>query len=109
MSSTVPFALYNPALLSPEALLAAFTARRPLLETLLETIRRNAPDHAPQHVLLVGPRGIGKTTTLWAIAHRVARDPALAREWQPVVFDEESRRVGDLADFWLEAIRQWEH
>ncbi len=104
-----PFALYNPALLSPEALLGEFIARQPLLETLLDTIRQNAPDHAPQHLLLVGPRGMGKTTTLWAIAHRVNRDPVLATAWLPVVFDEESRRVGDLADFWLEAIRQWEH
>jgi tetratricopeptide (TPR) repeat protein len=109
MSSILPFALYNPALLSAEALLGEFIARRPLLETLLDTIRQNAAGHAPQHGLLVGPRGMGKTTTLWAIAHSVNRDAALAREWQPVVFDEESRRVGDLADFWLEAIRQWEH
>jgi tetratricopeptide (TPR) repeat protein len=109
MSSPLPFALYNPALLSAEALLGEFIARRPLLDTLLDTIRQNAPGHAPQHVLLVGPRGMGKTTTLWAIAHSVNRDAALSREWQPVVFDEESRRVGDLADFWLEAIRQWEH
>lgn len=107
--SAQPFALYNPALLSPEALLGEFIARQPLLETLLDTIRQNAPGHSPQHLLLVGPRGMGKTTTLWAIAHRVNRDPALAAAWLPVVFDEESRRVGDLADFWLEAIRQWEH
>jgi len=109
MSSSLPFALYNPALLSADALLGEFIARRPLLDTLLDTILQNAPGHAPQHVLLVGPRGMGKTTTLWAIAHSVNRDASLAREWQPVVFDEESRRVGDLADFWLEAIRQWEH
>jgi tetratricopeptide (TPR) repeat protein len=107
--SAQPFALYNPALLSPEALLGEFIARQPLLETLLDTIRQNSPGHAPQHILLVGPRGMGKTTTLWAVAHRVNRDPALAAAWLPVVFDEESRRVGDLADFWLEAIRQWEH
>jgi len=109
MPSSVPFALYNPALLPAEALLGEFVARRPMLVALLDTIRENAPGRSPQHVLLVGPRGMGKTTTLWAIAHSVDRDPALAREWQPVVFDEESRRVGDLADFWLEAIRQWEH
>ncbi len=109
MSSDRPFALYNPALLTPDALLGEFIARRPMLDALLNTIRENTAGHAPQHVLLVGARGMGKTTTLWAIAHSVNRDIALAREWQPVVFDEESRRVGDLADFWLEAIRQWEH
>ncbi|MBP6702887.1 MAG: tetratricopeptide repeat protein [Vicinamibacteria bacterium] len=104
-----PFALYNPALLQPDDLLAQFTARLPLLETLLGVIRGNKAGQPPQHCLLIGARGMGKTTTLWAVAHRVNRDATLACDWQPVVFDEESRRVGDLADFWLECIRQWEH
>jgi len=103
-----PFALYNPALLPARVLLDEFTARRPMLETLLGVVRGNVRGTPPQHGLLIGARGMGKTTTLWAIAHRVNQDPDLSREWQPVVFDEESRRVGDLADFWLEAIRQWE-
>ncbi|MBK8093246.1 MAG: tetratricopeptide repeat protein [Verrucomicrobiaceae bacterium] len=103
-----PFALYNPALLPPEVLLSEYSARLPLLETLLGIVRSNQPGHPPQHCLLIGARGMGKTTTLWAVAHKINRDYELARQWQPVVFDEESRRVGDLADFWLEAIRQWE-
>src|SRR6266581_7144294 len=104
-----PLALYNPSLLPPDVLLAEFTARRPLLNSLLDIIRHNAPGKPQQHALLVGARGLGKTTTLWAVAYSVKRDPELSRQWQPVVFDEESRRVGDLADFWLEAIRQWEY
>ena len=104
-----PFALYNPALLPPDDLLAEFTARLSMLETLLGIIRGNRAGQPQQHCLLIGARGMGKTTTLWAIAHRVNRDATLAAAWQPVVFDEESRRVGDLADFWLESIRQWEH
>lgn len=104
-----PLALYNPALLPPHLLLAEFTARRPLLNSLVDIIRHNAPAKPLQHALLVGSRGMGKTTTLWAVAYTVQADPALSRQWLPVVFDEESRRVGDLADFWLEALRQWEH
>ncbi|HWX18563.1 MAG TPA: tetratricopeptide repeat protein [Candidatus Binatia bacterium] len=108
-TSPQPLALYNPALLPPDLLLAEFTARRPLLNSLLDVIRHNAPAKPLQHALLVGARGMGKTTTLWAVAYTVQRDPELSRQWLPVVFDEESRRVGDLADFWLEALRQWEH
>ena len=115
MSDTAPpFALYNPALLPPEVLLREFTARLPLLERLLDIVRSNKPGEPPQHVLLVGPRGMGKTTLLCAISAKIvtARDGEpladLQREWQPVIFDEESRRIGDLADFWLECIRQWE-
>ena len=109
MSALPLLALHNPSLLPPEVLLAEFTARRPLLATLLDIVRHNAPGQPPQHALVIGARGMGKTTTLWAVAHSVNSDPELSRQWQPVVFDEESRRVGDLADFWLEAIRQWEH
>lgn len=110
MTSTgeLPFAIHNPALLPAEVLLGEFTARGTLLVTLLRIVRQNVSGKPPQHVVLVGARGMGKTTTLWAVAHTIAGDPKLARQWQPVVFDEESRRVGDLADFWLEAIRQWE-
>lgn len=107
--NTPPFALYNPAMLPPEVLLAEFTARRPLLAILLDIVRANDPGEPPQHVLIVGPRGMGKTTLLCAVAGSIAlREPELKRQWQPVVFDEESRRIGDLTDFWLECIRQWE-
>ncbi len=104
-----PFALYNPGLLPPQVLLAEFTARRPLLARLLDIVRNNHLGEPPQHVLIVGPRGMGKTTLLCAIAGSIGlREPELRAHWQPVVFDEESRRIGDLADFWLECIRQWE-
>lgn len=106
--SEIPFAVHNPALLPADVLLGEFTARGPLLKTLLRIVRGNARGRPPQHAVLVGARGMGKTTTLWAVAHSFSCDAELARQWQPVVFDEESRRVGDLADFWLEAIRQWE-
>jgi len=91
MSVPLPFALYNPALLPPEALLAEFTARRPMLETVLNIVRNNKPGQPPQHALFVGLRGMGKTTMLWVIAHSINRDPEFSRQWLPVVFDEESR------------------
>jgi len=105
MARNHPFSLYNPGLLPAEVLLAEFTARRGLLTRLLEILRQNNAGEPPQHCLLIGPRGMGKTTTLWAVAHSIHRDHALAAEWHPVVFDEESRSIGDLADFWLKCLR----
>ena len=96
-------------MLSADVLLSEFTARKELLVRLLDIIRANDPNEPPQHILIVGPRGMGKTTLLWAIVATIERrDDDLRAEWQPVPFDEESRRIGDLADFWLECIRQWE-
>jgi Tfp pilus assembly protein PilF/DNA polymerase III delta prime subunit len=107
--TTQPYALYNPAMLAPEQLLAEFSARQTTLDRLVDVVRNNRPGHPPQHALISGPRGMGKTTLLWAVAHTITlREPELAKQWQPVPFDEESRRIGDLADFWLECIRQWE-
>lgn len=107
--TTQPYALYNPAMLAPEQLLAEFTARKTTLDRLVNVVRHNKPGHPPQHALVCGPRGMGKTTLLWAVAHTISlREPELTKRWQPVPFDEESRRIGDLADFWMECIRQWE-
>lgn len=104
-----PFALYNPALMPPESLLAEFAARKPLLARLVEIVRDNQPGAPPQHVLIVGPRGLGKTTLLCAVSASIKlREPELRAKWQPVVFGEESRRIGDLADFWIECVGQWE-
>lgn len=104
-----PYALYNPGMLPPETLLSEFTARKGLLKKLLEIVRRNQEGEPQQHVIAIGPRGMGKTTLLWAIAASIQlREPDLNAAWQPVPFDEESRRVGDMADFWMECIRQWE-
>ena len=45
---------------------------------------------------------------LCAIRHRVKGDALLGAEWLPVSFHEEQYGIGDLADFWLEAIRHLE-
>ena len=56
-------------------------------------------------MLLVGPRGMGKTTLGLRFLHAVKESPDLARNWQPVPFHEESYGIGDIAEFWLAALR----
>jgi tetratricopeptide (TPR) repeat protein len=100
--------LYNPASLSAEQLLAEFLDRNGLLERILDIIRQNTPDKPQQHLIVIGSRGMGKTMLLCAIHHRVHSDAALDVEWLPIGFHEEQYGIGDLADFWLEAIRHLE-
>ena len=96
--------LYNPSQLAPDELKASFIARKETLEELLSVIRQEKPGRPCQHFLLVGPRGMGKTTLGLRFLLSIEEDPELAAHWQAVAFDEESYGIGDLADFWLTAL-----
>jgi len=97
--------LYNPAQLTPGELKSSFVARRQTLEDMLRLLREQASGRPCQHLLLIGPRGMGKTTLGLRFLHAVEENPDLAAAWQPVAFHEESYEIGDLADFWLAALR----
>jgi GTPase SAR1 family protein len=51
---------YNPAFLSREELIRSFVVRHLDLELIIETIKENT-GNSNQHVLIIGPRGMGKT------------------------------------------------
>ena len=97
--------LYNPAQLTPDELKASFVARKKTLAEMLRLIREQQRGRPCQHILLIGPRGMGKTTLGLRFLHAVGESPDLAANWQPVPFYEESYDVGNLADFWLAALR----
>ncbi len=93
--------IFNPALLRKEDLVRGFVARQELLERLLDDIRRVQPGCPPQHQLLIGQRGLGKTTLLRRLAFAIEDDPQLSALWMPLVFPEEQYNVKNLSDFWL--------
>ena len=97
--------LYNPAQLTPDELKASFVARKKTLAEMLRLIREQPRGRPCQHMMLIGPRGMGKTTLGLRFLHAVEESPDLAANWQPVPFYEESYDVGNLADFWLAALR----
>ena len=97
--------LYNPAQLTPDELKASFVARGETLAEMLRLLREQTPSRPCQHMMLIGPRGMGKTTLGLRFLHTVEETPELAAIWQPVPFYEESYEIGDLADFWLAALR----
>ncbi len=99
-----PLLLYNPELLSRTDLLRSFVARVPLLNQLLDDVRHETGTGAPQHHLLIGQRGTGKTTLLRRIALGIQDDPVLREKWQPVLFPEEQYNVTDLTGFWLNCV-----
>ncbi len=97
-------ALYNPNLLSKRESLAYFIARKPLLNRIIGDLKREGNDEVPQHRLILGIRGMGKTTLLHRIAYAIEDDPELEAIWLPLTFPEEQYNIAGLADFWLNCL-----
>jgi tetratricopeptide (TPR) repeat protein len=94
---------YNPAFLTDDELKKAFVVRYDDLELVMTVIRENNRE-STQHVLIIGPRGIGKTMLIRRVALEVKKDKDLGKDWYPLVFSEESYEVGSAGEFWLEAL-----
>ncbi|MCB9787688.1 MAG: AAA family ATPase [Deltaproteobacteria bacterium] len=93
----------NPAFLADDALIGGFVVRRVDLEQVMEAIADSAGGPS-RHVLVIGPRGMGKTTLVLRAAAEVRRDSELQSKWYPVIFAEESYSVLSAGELWLEAV-----
>jgi len=97
--------LYNPDQMSEQEIKATFVARQALLDRLVALVRRQPDGAGVQHVVLVAPRGMGKTTMLLMVQFAVT-DWGLDPPWLALRFPEELYGVTDLADFWLETLAE---
>jgi tetratricopeptide (TPR) repeat protein len=104
MSSTL--VKHNPSFQTDDELIGSFVVRRELLEFILELIRENAarPTEPPHHMLIVGPRGSGKTMLVHRVAAEIRQHPGTYDSWYPITFSEEAYQVSSPGEFWLEAI-----
>ena len=68
---------FTPSRTDPELLEAIFVQRESLLVDVLERIKDSAESGNKHHILLVGPRGIGKTHFVALVYSRVRKDPEL--------------------------------
>ena len=100
-----PIRKFNPGTLqSDEEVKRQFVVRQPKLDVVLEVLHGNVDSPSCQHVLIVAPRGRGKTMLLARVAAELRTDGALSERLLPVRFMEESQEVFTLADFWLETL-----
>ena len=96
---------FNPGTLqSDQELVDQFVVRNPELDTVLEILQGNIESPSCQHVLVVAPRGRGKTMLLARAAAELRTKDKFSRFLLPVRFMEESHEIFDVADFWLETL-----
>ena len=81
-----------------------FVVRERELDIVLEVLRGNIDSPSCQHVLVVAPRGRGKTMLLTRIAAELNTNHELSECLLPVRFMEESHEIFSLADFWLDTL-----
>ena len=91
--------LYRSGVTSPDRLRHTSVAREHVLDNSVESLRGSVGRKSKQHLLFIGPRGIGKTHLLDCIEDTVKEDETLSASYVIVRFPEESNRTLSFADF----------
>ena len=100
-----PIRKFNPGTFqSDEEVIEQFAVRERELDMVLEVLRGNIGSPSCQDVLVVAPRGRGKTMLLARVAAELNTDEGLSNFLLPVRLMEESHEVFNLADFWLDTL-----
>jgi tetratricopeptide (TPR) repeat protein len=96
-------AIFMPGRQSDDDIKAAFIARTATLGLILDDIAGTRPGGIPQHHLVIGQRGMGKTTLLRRIAVAL-REAPLRERFLPLTFPEEQWTVDRLSAVWLNCL-----
>ena len=105
MIKSVMLSRFTPSLLEPDVLEAIFVRREKLASRLVELVRESALTENRHYVLLVGPRGIGKTHLVSLVYHRLRQDAALAEGLRVAWLREEEWAITSYLDLLLAVLR----
>lgn len=96
-------AIFTPGRQTDDELKAAYIARTDLLQSILDDIAATRVGGIPQHHLVIGQRGMGKTTLLRRIDVAL-REAPLAANFIPLSFPEEQWTIDRLSALWLNCL-----
>ncbi len=94
--------IYNPNQLTRYELIDRFVVRQRIFERLYRHISDAKMNIPEEHLLIIGQRGMGKTTLLLRLAYEVEKDENLQSWLIPVVFREEQYSIRKLFNLWEE-------
>lgn len=89
---------------SPDEIVANFVIRLKEFDELFRAIKTDNMATPPQHYLIQGQRGYGKSTLLLRLKIEIEKDSDIRSRIIPVMFDEEQYGVLNLARLWEEVI-----
>jgi hypothetical protein len=96
--------IFNPHRLKSNELEESFIARQELFHSILDDLASGKSKSPPQHQLVIGQRGMGKTTLLLRLALELHREP-YCQHLLPLNFPEEQYiEVDRLSKFWLNCL-----
>ncbi|MBU2447355.1 MAG: SEL1-like repeat protein [Bacteroidetes bacterium] len=101
--------IFNPASQTEDEILSNFIIRLTEFNELFSTIKKDKMESPPQHFMIQGQRGYGKTTLLLRLRIEIKNDKDLNSWLVPVMFDEEQYSVRTLAKLWEEVIEVLEN
>jgi TPR repeat protein len=92
--------IYNPHEQTEQELLDGFVIREKEFKTIFQEIQKNKMQTPPQHYIIYGVRGNGKTSLLLKLFYEVRRDEDLNKWLIPIVFKEEQYNIRTLFKLW---------
>jgi tetratricopeptide (TPR) repeat protein len=99
---------YNPQRMDDAEIQASFVARQATLDELTAHLSDLALAASNEHLLLLGDRGMGKTTMLLLLRLAVRNGP-LSQTWFPLLFPEDPYAINTLDEFWTETALNLAH
>ncbi|MBC7609946.1 MAG: tetratricopeptide repeat protein [Polaromonas sp.] len=106
---TMDLNFFNPQSQKEQDFLANFVARQTTLAFFLQQLRLTGSTQAARHLLVVAPRGYGKTSLLRRISIAVRNEAEFKERFIALTFREEQHNVISLDVFWrncLEALQE---
>src|SRR5258706_6104615 len=96
---------FNPGFLSDDQSIATFLVRVPELQQILAAFEASSPGMS-ERVIVLAPRGAGKTTLCRRVLAEIRTNLFLAERWEPIFLSEESYTVTSPGELLLEGLFQ---
>ncbi|WP_428656827.1 AAA family ATPase [Runella sp.] len=95
--------IFMPSRLSDDEIKLLFYARKDIFDSLIDSLSHEEKGSIPQHHLIVGQRGMGKSTLLKRLDVALRTAP-LNAQFIPFSFPEEQYNIDRLSKFWLNSL-----